>query len=88
MPTEKPRPWLAEGSPREPLDQPVRRGHHGVEPNGAADLRAASTITEANAEERLVPDSLAPVEGHGSFNAVAPVPPRRAASTVRQMSTI
>ena len=53
VPTEKPRPWLAEGSTLEaldvllaiatlrqpllfelgnvPLDQPVRRGHHGVD---------------------------------------------------------
>ena len=45
-----------------PPDQPVRRGHHGVDP-GAANLRAASTIVETNAEDRLVLDSLSPVEG-------------------------
>ena len=55
--TEKPPPQLAERSARELLDVlvAVRRG--------AADLRVASTIAEANAEDRLVSDSLSPVEG-------------------------
>ena len=53
----------------------------------AADLRTASTVSEAIAEERLVPDSLAPVEGtapsyrrtgtpvKGSVNGPAKCPP-------------
>ena len=44
-----------------PPDQPVRRGHHGVDRTGCRPP-AASTIAEADAEDRLVPDSLSPVE--------------------------
>ena len=61
-PTEKLRPWRAEGSAREPLDQPVRRGHSALNRTGCRPP-AASTIAEADAEDRLVPDSLSPVEG-------------------------
>ena len=43
------------------LTQPAGLQGHGVD-RGAADLRAASTIGEANAEDRLVPDSLSPGE--------------------------
>ena len=56
-----------------PSDRPVRRGHHGVD-RGAADLRAASTIAAARAEDRLLPDSLSPVEGTAPPHTVAPVP--------------
>ena len=78
----EPPPQLAERSARELLDVlvAVRRG--------AADLRVASTIAEANAEDRLVSDRLSPVEGTSPSRRRTGTRVRGQHQRSRQMSAI